>query len=137
MNLQLKVTSFEDIHYISALVQDSIVDKDAFEFDNNSLLILLNRFKWENYHKQKYRRVHTGLLFQGVKRVTFDKNFISDHEMRFLNLLSIITDYSDRISLLFSGDKVVNVYVGSVDIKIKDLHSSWATENVPYHDLAL
>jgi len=137
MSLKLKITSFEDIHYLSALVQDSIVDKDAFEFENGSLLVLLNRFKWENYHEKKYRRIHTGLFFQNVKKVTFDKNFTSDHEMRFLNLLSIITDYSDRITLLFSGDKVVNVYVDSVDIKIKDLHYSWATESVPYHDLAL
>ena len=137
MTLKLKIDKFEDIHYLSALTQDSIIDKESFNFENDKFLILINRFKWENYHEQKYRRIHSGLLFNHVEKVTFDKDFMKDDDIRFLNLLSIITDYSKRISLIFSGEKVVNIYVNSVDIKIKDLHYSWATDNIPYHDLAL
>lgn len=137
MTLKLKIDKFEDIHYLSALTQDSIIDKESFDFEKGKFLMLLNRFKWENYHEHKYRRIHSGLLFNHVEKVTFDKDFMKDNDLRFLNLLSIITDYSEKISLIFSGDKVVNLTVNDVDIKIKDLHYSWATDNIPYHDLAL
>ena len=55
MTLKLKIDKFEDIHYLSALTQDSIVDKESFDFEEGKFLMLLNRFKWENYHEHKYR----------------------------------------------------------------------------------
>jgi len=85
-HLKVHAVDKNSLETISALLQDGLCPLSSGSFEKKTFSILVNRFLWEDYHKDDIAyRVHCGLVFQGVKAIR-QKGCDND---RILNLLMI------------------------------------------------
>ena len=77
-NLKLIIKNQEDLKFISAYSQDSIIAvKDmVFLKKNRIFLMIINRFMWEDIEKGIYRqnkRIRCAIKFEGILKVKSKK----------------------------------------------------------------
>lgn len=133
-NLSLKLTTYDEINYLSALIQDSILIRHSMhQTSKNCFSMLLNRFCWNKLSNEEPERIHSILIFNNVKSIKYNDELIKHDHFKFLNLLAIVTDYNDKISLFFSENKIINLNINQIDIRLKDLDERWPANSVPMH----
>jgi hypothetical protein len=142
--LRLKAEDSEDLEIISAHLQDAIarVGDIAYLPTKRRFALVLNRFMWEDLEggaktKDSYRRVRTGLHFDGVLGV-ISQNIRQDAKDAVLELLSLkfdpAADGAGSVTLVFSGGGAIRLSVECVDAEISDISEPWSTKNKPGHD---
>lgn len=140
--LRLLAKDKEEIHILSAHLQDGLLPLTSIHFDKDTKIFtcLLNRFCWEhlNTHpnEELYYRVHSGFSVANVQNV-HRRNFDHGRNERVLNLLMITVDEPKEkyqtIHLLFSGDREIRLEVESIHCQLGDVDNPWHTSKRPMH----
>ena len=132
---RLSARSVEDLAVLAALLQDAIVSVGdiAFLEDERSFVLALSRFRWETDEKSaEHERVHAGLRFDTVRRVTYRGIDLGDRA-QFLSLLTI--SYDDGVAVLhFSGGGQIRLEVDALNAALEDFGEPWPVFAVPTHD---
>lgn len=134
--VRLRAGSVGDLSVIASLVQDAIVPLGdiAFLKEDNSFVMVLNRFRWEDEGETDLReRVHAGLRFDTVQRVRY-RNIDTRDRSQFLSLLTLTYD-DGVVSLHFAGGGAIRLEVEALACALEDLSEPWPTARVPRHDL--
>ncbi len=141
--LKIKAEDTEDLHILSAHLQDALVPLHSLHFDPEQQTFsgLCHRFCWEHdghffQNKALYHRVHAGLTFRHVRSV-HHKGFHRSLEKHPLNLLTIQSNEKGRyahVHLIFSGQSEIRLEVASLLCHLGDLHHPWPTHNQPSHE---
>lgn len=133
--LRLKAVDIEDLSVIATMAQDAIapVGDIAFLPDDGSFIMALNRFRWEsrNSGEKSGERIHAGLRFDTVKRVTF-RGIDRKDRGRFLELLTITCD-EGAVMLHFAGGGAIRLEVEKLACALSDLDEPWPTVWAPDH----
>lgn len=140
--LRLLAKDKEEIHILSAQLQDGLLPLTSIHFDKDAktFTCLVNRFCWEHLdthpNEECYYRVHSGFSVSNVLNV-HKRNFHQKHPERVLNLLMITVDEPKKghqtIHLLFSGDKEIRLEVESILCQLGDVDHPWHTSKRPMH----
>jgi Protein of unknown function (DUF2948) len=132
---RLSARSVEDLMVVAALLQDAIVPVGdiAFQPDEGSFVLAVSRFRWEaDERTPEHERVHAGLRFDAVRRVTYRGIDLGDRA-RFLSLLTL--SYDDGIvALHFSGGGQIRLDVDALNVALEDFGEPWPVFAVPMHD---
>ncbi|HAM46927.1 MAG TPA: DUF2948 domain-containing protein [Alphaproteobacteria bacterium] len=145
--LKLIAHDTEDLQIVSACLQDAIcrVGDMAYQSGTHRFATIFNRFRWENPHVAKgrrllrrphYERVRTAIHFNSVMAVR--KRGIDQlrPEQR-LNLLAIDctenTDKTVQIRLLFAGGAEILLEAECVDCIMEDISAPWPVRTAPKH----
>lgn len=127
--LSLMTKSENDLHYVSALIQDAIIHKSGIHYDKNDLIIFMNRFAWDHFMDDRKLRIHSVMIIKNVTNI----EYVNFDKRDFLNILSLVYDYKGLLCLIFSDNKKVKINVKNIDIRLSDVDEHWDTENVPDH----
>lgn len=134
--LRLRARELDDLSVISALVQDALVPIGdiAFVEPDHSFVLAINRFRWEQKASARRReRVHSGLRFDSVNRVSF-RGIDRRDRGRFLSLLAIAYD-DGVVTLNFAGGGVIRLEVDALRCALEDLDEPWPTLATPRHEM--
>ena len=135
--LKLVALDPEDLGVLSAHLQDAIVRTGdlAFLADRQCFALVARRFEWEAPGDETRRRL-TGLHFERVTKVrtrNIDRTQIDEP----LSLLAVTFEPgeapSGQATLVFAGDKAVQLDLECVEAQLKDLGPVWAAESRPSH----
>jgi len=133
--LRLKAIDIADLSVISTMVQDAVasIGDIAFLPDEGSFVMALNRFCWENRNsaEQSGERIHAGLRFDTVKRVTYRGIDRKDRGL-YLELLTIACD-EGTVVLHFAGGAAIRLEVEKLVCALSDLDEPWPTLWTPAH----
>lgn len=133
--LRLKAIDIADLSVIATMAQDAIapVGDIAFLPDEGSFVMALNRFRWENdgSGEKSGERVHAGLRFDTVKRVTY-RGIDRTDRGRYLELLTITCD-EGAVVLHFAGGGAIRLEVEKLACALGDLDEPWPTGWMPDH----
>ena len=134
-NTRLSARSVEDLSVVAALLQDAIVPVGdiAFLQDEGSFVLALSRFRWEaDERSDEHERVHAGLRFDAVRRVTY-RGIDRGDRAQFLSLLTI--SYDDGVVVLhFSGGGQIRLDVDDLNAALEDFGEPWPVFAVPRHE---
>ena len=151
--LKLRAEDEEDVHVVSACLQDALVPVADMKFleEDRRFVLVANRFCWEDAaedlapmddgeieEENLYQRVHCGIRFEqvtGVKVRGFDPR---DNGV-ILELLTIAVETiaaGVEIRLIFAGDADVLLMTERLLCMIEDLDDHWPTAFRPGHPTA-
>jgi hypothetical protein len=141
--LKLRAEDADDLAVISACLQDSLVAvRDlAFVVQDQSFLMVANRFRWENRTRPEsgeagYQRTLCGVTFGAVEGVSY-LGFRRSENERILSLLAIRPGSDGgrgAILLEFSGGAAIRLEVARILCHAQDLGEPWPTQWQPRHD---
>tara|TARA_B100000959_G_C14771721_1_gene537772 strand:- start:125 stop:571 length:447 start_codon:yes stop_codon:yes gene_type:complete len=141
--LKLLGKNYSDLRTISAYCQDSIVKIGDIKYlkKNKIILIMLNRFMWEDIEKgffREYRRVKSVLKFDNIFKVSV-KNINQNKKNRNLELLAIkanpYKNNMNEINLIFSGSSILSLKAEEIEIMLDDQEESWIVKKLPKHKI--
>jgi Protein of unknown function (DUF2948) len=137
--LKLLALDDEDLQVISSHLQDAVVRVGdmAYVPSQKRFAAILNRFDWESAQDGKsYQRRRTALRFDRVLRAQH-KDLKPEKPDRVLSLLAIQFQAGDapsgKVTLIFSGEVVIQLDVECVEVELRDLGPAWGTRNKPHH----
>jgi len=138
--LKLLALDVEDLQVVSSHLQDAVVRVGdmAYVPSQKRFAAILNRFDWESAEEdgKGYKRRRTALRFDRVLRAQH-KDLRPQKPDRVLSLLAIRFDEgeapSGKVTLIFSGDVVIQLDVECVEAEMRDLGPSWSTRRKPEH----
>ncbi len=138
--VRLRARDLDDLSVVGTLVQDSLVPVDDLQYlpDEACFILALNRFCWEGADDgPPYARIHSGLRFDGVRRVAYRGIDRSDRD-RYYSLLAVAYDKPEgaeegHIVLQFAGGAAIRLTVSQLECRLKDLGEPWPTPNKPEH----
>jgi Protein of unknown function (DUF2948) len=158
IGIKLMAKDAEDLAIVAACLQDALVPVSEIRFlkDENRLVMLLNRFRWErpravDLHAGRRsgdarftdaaagegaeQRIHCGLC---IDRVTAVRSRKIDLRRRgdFLSLLTI-EPAPGRINLIFAGDRIIQLETEGINLFLQDFGEGWPTQWRPDHELAV
>ena len=87
---------------------------------------------FEDQAGPRYQRIHAGLCFDRVKRVSY-QGLDPRARGQILNLLTLEAE-PRRITLVFSGGILIRLEVGAIACHLEDLGETWPTRWQPSHD---
>jgi hypothetical protein len=137
----LKLVAFDadDLAVVSAHLQDAILKTGdlAFLCDEKRFALVARRFEWEAPRGEPRRRL-SGLHFErvmGCRTRNIDRNRPDEP----LELLAITFEPNDAPSgtatLVFAGDKAIQLQLECLEAQLKDLGPVWAAKERPLHDV--
>lgn len=137
--LRLKAIDVDDLSVIATMAQDALVPIGDIAFlpDVGSFVMALNRFRWETLSpapkggEKTGERVHAGLRFDTVKRVTYHDIDRKDRG-RYLELLTITCD-EGAVVLHFAGGGAIRLEIEKLACALSDLDEPWPTLWTPEH----
>ena len=135
--LKLKFLYKDDIKIFSTLCQDGIfsIDEIIFNQSEKILLATFSRFCWELVKKTKdktFYRVVSGIRICNVNKMTYT-NKDKINSSKFINLLSVDYD-KNQITLNFSLDITIKLFIEKIEIYLDDLDMPWPTGKKPMHN---
>ena len=143
--LKLQAEDAQDLSIISAHLQDAILRAGDIAYLKRArrLALTLNRFCWERPPekidgREVYRRVTTGLHFEGVDAVQAKGLELNGPE-GLLYLLALHFEPAQEggtIELRLAGGATLRAEVEAIDVTLRDLGSGWLTESKPQHETA-
>lgn len=152
--LTLFARSAEDLHAISAVLQDALVRVGDMKLytDINRFGLLVNRFRWEVAENNAaaepvdagrdqrfegavgFERVHCGVAFDNVRSVRM-RGIDQDKRSRLLNLLAVQAT-GTGLRLDFSQDAAILLECQVIACQLRDLDEPWPTPWRPQHGAA-
>lgn len=138
----LKLVAFdqEDLAVLSAHLQDAVIRTGDLTFlaDQHRFALVARRFEWEAPAAEPRRRL-CGMHFERVLRVR-TRNIELDQTDAVLNLLAVTFEPGEApsglLTLVFAGDKAVQLDLECIEAQMKDLGPVWAAGDRPSHDAA-
>ena len=143
VNLKLLGTNQEDLKIISAYLQDSIlIVKDiVFLKQNRIVVMIVNRFMWENIEKGVFRqnkRIRCAVKFEEVIKVE-SKNINQKNKNKPLECLAIksssIFDEVYKIKIFFAGNSIITIISEVIEVALHDLGKPWNVKHIPIHKI--
>lgn len=134
--LRLAAKDTEDLKIISAHMQDALVRLADIRYlaKTNQFAFVANRFAWESQPNPERRR--SGMHFEHVLNVK-QQGIPGQAQEAILSLLAITfepgPEPSGTVVLTFSANCTIRLGVEYLDLQLKDLGGSWATELTPSH----
>jgi len=136
--LKLRARDADDLTVISSVLQDALMPLGdiAYLEDENSLYVVMNRYRWENGAGGPAERVHRGLRFDAVRNVRY-RNIDRRNRGQFLSFLALFYE-SDAdggaVTIQFAGDAVIRLEVGGLYGMLSDFGEPWPAVRAPEHD---
>jgi hypothetical protein len=137
--LRLSALDKEDLHVISACLQDALVPVSGLKYDeqNQQFHFVANRFCWECEPElveetPYYSRVATGLAFHNVTEVQ-QKCLEPTNDNELINLLTIQKTDDNCIHLIFSGGSEIKLMIKDICCHLKDMDEPYPTKHKPSH----
>ncbi len=137
--MKFKVNETEQIHTLSALLQDGLFSLMLMYHDKASqqFHMLINRFCWElvdSTANDTYYRTHCGLYISGTEKITTNKKIRFSQYADTLPLLHLNwSDNTKKLSLIFSGDIEMDLVCSNLNIYLADTHEPWPSNAAPSH----
>tara|TARA_Y100000591_G_C21668156_1_gene611472 strand:+ start:345 stop:815 length:471 start_codon:yes stop_codon:yes gene_type:complete len=135
--LKIKFLDKDEIKIFSTLCQDGIfsIDEIIYNKSNKILIATFSRFCWEILGKkikdESFYRVVSGIRICNVNKITYT-NKDKINSSKFINLLSVDYD-KNQITLNFSSDVTIKLFVEKIEIYLDDLDMPWPTGKKPMH----
>ena len=132
--LKLIARSSEDITVMSALLQDALLASADMQFipDDNSFVVLANRFCWEADIKAPQRRLCGLKIGQVEKAQTKGMQLVAG---QFYNLLSIAYEEAGKgLILTFSGEAAIRLQIASISATLQDVAEAHPSFARPEHE---
>jgi hypothetical protein len=132
--LKLMARAPEDIAVFSALLQDALVASADIRFirDENSFVLLANRYCWEGDQQQPQRRL-CGLKIEKVEKV--QKKQMPLTAGQFYNLLSIAYEEAGNCMILtFSGGGALRLQISAINALLHDVAEAHPSFARPEHN---
>ena len=135
--LKIKFLDKDEIKIFSTLCQDGIfsIDEIIYNKSNKILIATFSRFCWEFVGKkikdETFYRVVSGIRICNVNKI----NYIHEDKVnssKFINLLSVDYDKGE-ITLNFSSDLTIKLFIEKIEIYLDDLDMPWPTGKKPMH----
>ncbi len=137
--LKLHGEDHEDLHIISAHMQDALIPVSGLMFhrEQKRFHLTANRFRWEMLpDTQKgtgpYYRTHTQLSFGHVTHVRH-KGFDSRHPTHLLSLLAIRGQEDGTVLFHCSGGALIHLHTPRILCRLCDIGDHWPTHSLPNH----
>ena len=135
--LKIKFLDKDEIKIFSTLCQDGIfsIDEIIYNKSDKVLIATFSRFCWEFVEKKikdkTFYRVVSGIRICNVNKITYT-NKDKINSSKFLNLLSVDND-KNEITLNFSLDVTIKLFIEKIEIYLDDLDMPWPTGKKPMH----
>ena len=135
--LKIKFLDKDEIKIFSTLCQDGIfsIDEIIYNKSNKILIATFSRFCWEILGKkikdESFYRVVSGIRICNVNKITYT-NKDKINSSKFINLLSVDYD-KNQITLNFSLDIKIKLFIEKIEIYLDDLDMPWPTGKKPMH----
>ena len=135
--LKIKFLDKDEIKIFSTLCQDGIfsIDEIIYNKSDKILIATFSRFCWEFTEKkikdEIYYRVVSGIRICNVNKITYT-NKDKINSSKFINLLSVDND-KNEITLNFSLDVTIKLFIEKIEIYLDDLDMPWPTGKKPMH----
>lgn len=143
--LRLRAFEPDDVHVISALVQDAVFPSVEMRWEKSKrrFAILLNRFRWEdadlaNAHDRPVERVQSVLAIEDVMGVKSNGVARDDSDL-VLSLLSLAfhpgEDGMGQVILSLAGDGEISLDVEALEMTLRDVTRPYAAPSgkTPQH----
>jgi hypothetical protein len=136
--LKLKFLEKDEIKIFSTLCQDGIfsIDEIIYNKSDKILIATFSRFCWEFVEKkikdETFYRVVSGIRICNVNKITYT-NKDKINSSKFINLLSVDYD-KNEITLNFSSDVTIKLFIEKIEIYLDDLDMPWPTGKKPIHE---
>ena len=135
--LKIKFLDQDEIKIFSTLCQDGIfsIDEIIYNKSNKILIATFSRFCWEfvenKIKDETFYRVVSGIRICNVNKITYT-NKDKINSSKFINLLSVDHD-KNEITLNFSLDVTIKLFIEKIEIYLDDLDMPWPTGKKPMH----
>ena len=135
--LKLKFLDKDEIKIFSTLCQDGIfsINEIIYNKSEKILIATFSRFCWEFVGKkikdETFYRVVSGIRICNVNKITYT-NKDKINSSKFINLLSVDND-KNEITLNFSLDVTIKLFIEKIEIYLDDLDMPWPTGKKPMH----
>ena len=135
--LKIKFLDKDEIKIFSTLCQDAIfsIDEIIYNKSDKILIATFSRFCWEFVEKKikdkTFYRVVSGIRICNVNKITYT-NKDKINASKFINLLSVDND-KNEITLNFSLDVTIKLFIEKIEIYLDDLDMPWPTGKKPIH----
>ena len=135
--LKIKFLDKDEIKIFSTLCQDGIFSFDEIIYNKSDkvLIATFSRFCWEfvekNIKDKTFYRVVSGIRICNVNKITYT-NKDKINSSKFINLLSVDYD-KNEITLNFSLDVTIKLFIEKIEIYLDDLDMPWPTGKKPMH----
>ena len=135
--LKIKFLDKDDIKIFSTLCQDGIfsIGEIIYNKSDKILIATFSRFCWEFVGKkikdETFYRVVSGTRICNVNKITCT-NKDKINSSKFINLLSVDND-KNEITLNFSLDVTIKLFIEKIEIYLDDLDMPWPTGKKPMH----
>ena len=137
--MKLEAQDHEDLHLLSAHMQDALVPVTGLDFTKelSRFHLTANRFRWElDPHDHEgaplYFRTHCNLSFGHVERVQH-KGFDLHHPTHVLSLLAIRGHEDGTVTLYCSEGATLRLYTQKIHCRLCDVGEHWPTRIRPQH----
>jgi Protein of unknown function (DUF2948). len=137
-SLKLVALDTDDLAVVSAHLQDGIIKTGDMVYlpKEQKFVFAVRRFDWEISENEHPRRRLSGVHFDRVSSVrTKGINRTAPDEV--LNLLAMTfsckAEPSGIVTLLFSGDREIELELECIEMQMKDLGPVWEVESRPEH----
>jgi hypothetical protein len=136
--LKLRARDTDDLTVISSVLQDALMPLGdiAYLEDENSLYLVMNRFRWETGDGGAAERVHSGLRFDAVRNVRY-RNIDRRNRGQFLSFLALFFEEGadgGTVTIQFAGDAAIRLEVGGLYGMLSDFGEPWPAARAPEHD---
>lgn len=138
--IKLHAEDHEDLHLLSAHLQDAFIPVSGLTFHQNKqrFHLLANRFRWEleeEEHEEAplYYRTHCNLSFGHIQSVKH-KGFPQAHPTHVLYLLAIRGHEDGTISFHCSDGAAIRLTAEKIFCRMADVGEHWPTRNRPQHN---
>jgi len=137
--LRLMAEDVSDLEVVSAALQDALAQVGDIHFDAGArtLVVALNRFRWEAAGKRGGERVRSVLQVSGVLAVKA-KRLRREPKDAVVSLLSITfapgEEPGGAVVLTFAGGGELSCEAECLDVMLADVGQAWPTRNRPQHD---
>ncbi len=141
----LKLIAFddEDLRIVSAHLQDAVVRLGEMRYlkSERRFVSVLNRFDWSRAHaggRDGLARRQAALRFEHVESARLSGiDLARTDEVLVLLALGFEAkadgDPAGRLTLLFAGDKAIQLDVECIEAELRDLGPVWQTSSRPRH----
>ena len=135
--LKIKFLNKDEIKIFSTLCQDGIfsIDEIIYNKSDKILIATFSRFCWEfagnKIKDETFYRVVSGIRICNVNKIIYT-NKDKMNSLKFLNLLSVDNDKKE-ITLNFSSDVTIKLFIEKIEIYLDDLDMPWPTGKKPMH----
>ncbi len=139
--LRLQALEGEDLHLLSAHLQDALVRVGDLAYlpKEKRFALIASRFDWAAEAAGRLERCRSALHFEGVRNVRY-KGIARDRCDDVLELLMLAfeggpTPPEGRIRFIFAGGATILAEVECLEAQFCDLGPRWAVSNRPTHNL--